>query len=209
MRVGAWASVWLLIAVIMTFFAIRISSDIPNIVNNRIPPIGEFDRRYAEKPILAYLHIIPGVIYLLGAPFQLSSSIRRRSIRTHRRMGRVILPAGIIAGVMGVAVGVVMSWGGVVGALATVVFGTWFVFALSFAYRQIRAGNVTDHRRWMIRAFAVGVGVGTIRIWVGLFQATQLLDFDDAFGLAFWIGFALHALVAEAWLRWRPAPYAY
>lgn len=56
----------------------------------------------------------------------------------------------------------------------------------------------------MIRAFAVGVAVGTIRIWVGLFSAIGILDFRDAFGPAFWISFVLHASAAELLLLWRP-----
>jgi hypothetical protein len=57
----------------------------------------------------------------------------------------------------------------------------------------------------MIRALAVGLAVGTIRIWIGLFEAFGLLEFRDAFGVAFWISFTLHALIAEAWLYWRPS----
>ena len=56
----------------------------------------------------------------------------------------------------------------------------------------------------MIRAFAVGLAVGTIRIWIGLFEAFGVLETQDAFGVAFWISFLLHAAVAELWLFWRP-----
>ena len=55
----------------------------------------------------------------------------------------------------------------------------------------------------MIRAFAVGLAVGTIRIWIGVFQATGLLTLEDSFGPAFWLSFVMHALVAELYLsRW-------
>jgi hypothetical protein len=65
---------------------------------------------------------------------------------------------------------------------------------------------MVQHRRWMIRAFAIGVAVGTIRIWLALFLVTGLLDFPSAIGRAFWISLSLHALVAELWLRARPLP---
>jgi predicted membrane metal-binding protein len=58
----------------------------------------------------------------------------------------------------------------------------------------------------MIRAFAIGVAVGTIRIWIAVFQISGLLSFSAAFGPAFWISFMLHALIAELWLRTRPLP---
>ena len=37
----------------------------------------------------------------------------------------------------------------------------------------------------MIRAFAAGVAVGTIRIWIGILLASGLLDFLDSFAAAF------------------------
>jgi ABC-type uncharacterized transport system YnjBCD permease subunit len=56
----------------------------------------------------------------------------------------------------------------------------------------------------MIRAFAVGVGVGTIRIWIGLLLGSGLLDFHDTFAVAFWIGLSLNVLAAEWWIRTTP-----
>jgi hypothetical protein len=62
------------------------------------------------------------------------------------------------------------------------------------------------HRRWMIRAFAIAIGVGTLRIWIGVFQASGLLDFPSSFGPAFSIAFSLHVVAAELWLRAFPNP---
>jgi Predicted membrane protein (DUF2306) len=75
---------------------------------------------------------------------------------------------------------------------------------LILAVRAIRRDDMCHHRRWMIRAFAVGVAVGTIRIWLGIFVGLGLLEFEDSFGPAFWISFCLHALAAELWLRAPP-----
>ena len=81
--------------------------------------------------------------------------------------------------------------GGIVHGAAAVVFGLWFITCLILAVRAIRRDDMFHHRRWMIRAFAVGIAVGTIRIWVGLFLGLGLLDFEDAFAPAFWISFSL------------------
>jgi hypothetical protein len=56
----------------------------------------------------------------------------------------------------------------------------------------------------MIRAFAIGTGIATTRIWLQLPLAG--LDFASSFGPAFWISFSLHALIAELWLRAFPNP---
>jgi hypothetical protein len=56
----------------------------------------------------------------------------------------------------------------------------------------------------MIRAFAIRLGVGTIRIWVGLFQGFGLLDDVSSIGVAFWLSWTLHVIAAEIWLLRRP-----
>lgn len=48
---------------------IRVASDVGDIRAGEVPPEGDFDRRYVLNSWIAYLHIVPGVVYLLGAPF--------------------------------------------------------------------------------------------------------------------------------------------
>ena len=56
----------------------------------------------------------------------------------------------------------------------------------------------------MIRAFATGVAVRTIRIWLGLVVGSGLLNFQHSFGAAFWIALSLHVLAGEWWIRTTP-----
>ena len=200
----AWGTVIFLITVILVFAAIRFNNDIENISSGEVPAAGEFDRRYALHPALAYAHILPGVIYVLLAPFQVSRRFRNRHLDLHRRLGRFLVPIGIVTGVFAIAFGIFFSYGGFAEASATVVFGVYFITALSIAFRSIKDGDIVRHRQWMLRAFAVALGVATIRLWVLLFEATGLLTFEEAFGIAFWIAFAMHALAAEVWLKRRP-----
>ena len=194
----------LLIAIVLAFFAIRLSVDVPNLAAGTVPE-DAYDQRFVEHPWLAYLHIVPGVLYLIGAPLQLSRRFRTRHYPVHRRLGRVLVSMALLSGVFAIAFGVPFAFGGPGEAAATLVFGVWFLACLVLAFRAIRSDEVARHRRWMIRAFAIGVGVGTIRIWIGLFQATGLLSFRDSFPVAFWISFALHVAAAEWWLRRTPA----
>lgn len=202
----AWGVVGLLLAIVLVFAGMRLAIDLPNIVAGAVPEPSAFEHRYARYPWLAYAHVAPGVLYLLLAPIQLWRGFRVRHYRWHRRIGRVALAAGLVAGTFGIIFGFFLSFGGALQAAAAVVFGAWFLTALVVAYRSIRRGDRRRHRRWMIRAFAIGLAVATIRIWIGLFEAFGVLSFRDAFGVAFWLSFTLHALAAELWLRWRPWP---
>jgi uncharacterized membrane protein YozB (DUF420 family) len=201
----AWAAIGLLVAIMVTFIGIRLATDVPNVLSGTLPDESSFEHRYAAHAWLAYAHILPGAVYLGIAPIQLWRGFRNRHLPVHRRMGRVAIVAGLVSGIFAILFGLFLSFGGALQATASVLFGAWFVTALVTAYRAIRRRDVATHRRWMIRAFAVGLAVGTIRIWVGLFQALGVLDFRDAFGVAFWISFLLHAAAAEAWLYWRPS----
>jgi uncharacterized membrane protein YozB (DUF420 family) len=204
LRGAAWTCVGLLTAVVLVFVAIRLSQDVPTLVTGEMPPVDSFERRYADHPFLAYAHILPGVVYLLIAPFQVSRRHRQADLTRHRRLGRVALIAGFVTGAFAIAVGVLFPFGGVIEASASVVFGVYFLVALGLAFRAIRSGNERMHRRWMLRAFAIGLGVGTIRLVIGTSQALGVA-FEDVFGVAFWIAFVLHAAAVELWL-WRSPP---
>jgi uncharacterized membrane protein len=195
----------LIIAIVLASFVKRLFIDIPHLAAGTVPA-DDFDRRYVTQPWLAYLHIIPGVLYLLLAILQLTYRFRSRHYPTHRRLGRIAAGAALTSGLFAVVFGGLFSFGGPPEASASVVFSLWLLVSVVLAVRAIRRGDVVRHRRWMIRAFAVGAGVGTVRIWIGLFEGLGLLDFQSALGPAFWIGFSLHVLAAELWLRAFPTP---
>jgi Predicted membrane protein (DUF2306) len=72
------------------------------------------------------------------------------------------------------------------------------------AFWHIRRGEISLHREWMIRAFAIGLAVATIRPIIGVFFATSRLSGlspHEFFGIAFWIGFVLHLIAAKAWIH--------
>jgi uncharacterized membrane protein len=119
---------------------------------------------------------------MVGATLQLAYWFRRRHYAVHRRLGRILLGAGLLTGAMAVVIGLLFPIGGPREVSATVLFGVWFLVCLMLAFRAIRADDIVRHRRWMIRAFAIGVGVGTIRIWIALFVITGLLDLPPLSG---------------------------
>lgn len=194
-----------LILIVLAFFVARLVNDLPHFRDGTVPS-EDIHRAYVEHRWLAYLHILPGVVYLIGAPVQLSYRFRSRHYTVHRRMGRVLLPCALVCGVFAVIFGTLYAFGGAGESVATVVFGLWFLFCLVSAFRAIKRDDVRNHRRWMIRAFAIGVGVGSIRIWVYVLNETGLLDLPGSFAVGFWLAFVTHAIVAEWWLRTSPFP---
>jgi Predicted membrane protein (DUF2306) len=174
-------AVAILILIVLAFAVGRLLVDMPNLASGTLPA-DKYDARFVRHPWLTYLHIVPGVLYMVGATLQLAYWFRRRHYIFHRHFGRILLAAGLLTGAFAVALGIVSPFGGLAEASATVLFGAWFLLCLVLAFRAIRADDIVRHRRWMIRAFAIGVAVGTIRIWIAVFQISGLLDLRGAFG---------------------------
>ena len=43
-------------------------------------------------------------------------------------------------------------------------FGVGFLVALGKGFQRVRAGRIDLHREWMIRAFAIALGIVTMRL---------------------------------------------
>ncbi len=93
------------------------------------------------------------------------------------------------------------AFGGPLETAATAVFGPFFLFSLAKAWVHIKRRQVALHREWMIRAFAIGLAVATMRPLAGVWMALADRPLEDVLGGVFWVAFLLHALVAEAWIR--------
>ena len=177
--------------------------------NPRLAQFAALDDLFAHYPILTLIHIVPGILFMILGPLQFSSTIRARHLRWHRFSGRVFIVCGLVIGISALVMSFGMpAIGGANQAAATTLFGTIFLFALCKAFWHVRRHEIALHREWMIRAFAVGLAVATIRPIIGLFFATSRLSGltpHEFFGIAFWIGFVLQLIAAEAWIQTTPA----
>ncbi|HEU4322565.1 MAG TPA: DUF2306 domain-containing protein [Roseiflexaceae bacterium] len=209
-----WVAVVLLALIGVAIVGRRVVALVPVLVGGGSAPeatnpvaaqFAALDKVFADYPVLTLVHIIPGLLFMLLGPLQFSTRLRARYPAWHRWAGRVFLLSSLVIGVSALVMSVAMpSIGGPLQAAATSVFGAWFLYALGKAFRHILRREVAQHRVWMIRAFATGLAVATIRPIIGLFFATSALSGltpDSFFGPAFWIGFVLNTLVAELWIQ--------
>ena len=138
-------TVTILILIVLGFVAVRLSVDVPSIAAGTVPD-DAYDARFVRHPWLTYLHIGPGVLYMVGATLQLAYWFRRRHYAVHRRLGRILLGAGLLTGAMAVVIGLLFPIGGPGEVSATVLFGVWN-----------RWSFLTDHR-WVTARYVGNVG---------------------------------------------------
>jgi uncharacterized membrane protein len=160
---------------------------------------------YAEHGVAIRAHVFASAVALILGPFQFLPGLRATRPALHRWSGRVYLGAGVLVGGLSGLVMATHAFGGVMsklgfGALALAWLGTGV-----FAYRAIRAGDTSAHRRWMIRNFALAFAAVTLRLQLPAAMALRI-PFEVAYPIIAWSCWVPNLLAAEAWLRRRASP---
>jgi hypothetical protein len=70
-----------------------------------------------------------------------------------------------------------------------------------FPVKLFRKWLWADRWEWLLRAYAAGVAIATVRPVMALSFVFFGLRPQTFPGTAFWIGFSLHAIVAEIWIN--------
>jgi uncharacterized membrane protein len=166
----------------------------------KYPPAAAMDTGFARHMALTLVHIVPGALFLVLALLQFVPNIRAKHLQVHRWLGRILVVSGLVIGISALVMSYTMNIGGVNETAATTLFGILFLVCLIKAYRHIRRKEVAQHRQWMIRAYAIGLGVATTRPIVGMFFAFRKLTPHEFFGIAFWLGFTITFFAAEVWI---------
>lgn len=196
----------LFLALLTSVFAvIRAAAVATERVDTSLPGLSDMvDRRYNDYPLWTYFHILPGLAFMILGPVQFSERIRRKRLNAHRWSGRIFLVAAMLAvtAAMGMAIQPA-SYIGPTAIAATYFAGVVFVASLGKAFWHIRRKEIVLHREWMIRAFAIGLAVSTIRL-VGLvlFFLVPNLNLHDSVGISFWTGWVINMIGAEFWIHY-------
>ena len=131
-------------------------------------PLGalpEDSQRLAAVPVTFFLHSLAGVLFGVLGPLQFVRALRLRFGTLHRLAGRVFVLAGVGLALSGLAL-LLQAQSITTGLLdsARGVFGLALIVALVLGVAAARAHNLLSHRAWMIRAYAIGMGQGTVAL---------------------------------------------
>jgi uncharacterized membrane protein YozB (DUF420 family) len=176
---------------------------------SRVPQPGGFTAHY---PILV-AHVVFGSIALLTCGLQVWPWLRQRHPRAHRVIGRIYVFGGVLpAGLMALTIGAVSPFGPLLQVGNVLLASLWLAFTFT-GYRMARQRRFADHRRWMIRSFALTASIITNRIWGAVAVIVLEPQIDTVFGgsmIAFqqtvagisgWLGWTGTLLIAEWWLE--------
>ncbi len=162
----------------------------------------EFHQRLMGLPWFAHAHFLGSGTALLVGGFQFSARLRRRWPSLHRWVGRTYLAAVLLGGIGGLGLAAI-SYGGPPTHVAFALLAVLWLYSGARAWGAIRAGDVAEHRRWMIRNFALTFAAVTLRIQLGLLTAAFGWNADDAYITVAWSSWVPNLVAAEWWLLGR------
>jgi uncharacterized membrane protein len=145
-----------------------------------------------------YTHAFAAIVALVLGPFQFSSRLRQKHLQLHRWLGRSYLAVGVLVG--GVS-GLYMSqfaYGGPVARLGFATLALSWLYTGLRAFLAIRRRAVDEHRRWMVRNFALTFAAVTLRIYLPSSMLAGI-DFSVAYPIIAWLCWVPNLLFAE----WR------
>ena len=120
--------------------------------------------RFFDQPIPVVLHILSVVPYAMVGAFQFAPGFRRRNRPWHKAAGRIIGMFGLMAAISGLWMTFTYPWpyGDGVGVyVERIVFGVAMLVSMILGLDAVRRRDFKAHGRWMIRAYAIGMGAGT------------------------------------------------
>jgi uncharacterized membrane protein len=117
----------------------------------------------ATAPVAWFAHVLAGAAFGLTGPVQFVSALRQRFGALHRATGRVFVIAGASLGLSGLSLlAQVTSERTPLADIARGLFALALLIAVALALAAARDRNFPRHRAWMIRAYAIGMGLGTV-----------------------------------------------
>jgi len=165
------------------------------------------NERFVSTPLPVVLHIVGATIFCLLGALQFSTSLRRRA--WHRRAGRVVIPAGLVAALSGLWMAVyydLPATDNVELEGMRLLVGAGMVTSLVLGLLAVRRRDFDEHRNWMMRGYALGIGAGTQVLtnvpWVIAFGTPSPGVRAGLMGA----GWVINLAVAEWFIRRRPAP---
>jgi uncharacterized membrane protein YozB (DUF420 family) len=207
-----WRRPWLapLAIVVVAFIAFSVPPYLTfDPSRSRVPQPEGFAAHY---PLLV-AHVVFGSVAMVTCCFQIWPWFRRRYQAAHRVIGRVYVFGGVIpGGIMGLTIGAVSPFGPTIRVSNVLLATLWLAFTIT-GLRMARQRRLVEHRRWMIRSFALTVSIITNRLWAVIvtivlmpqlattFGGRETLMVQTIAGLSGWLGWVTTLLVAEWWLE--------
>lgn len=148
-----------------------------------------------------YIHVVTSCVCLFAGFTQFSGSLLKKQPTLHRTIGwTYIVTVLLLSGPSGLVMSLFANGGVLSQAAFTSLSLLWIYFTLK-AFLYAKAGNFPEHRKFMIRSYALTLSAVTLRAWKFAIALTLRPHPMDVYMIVAWLGWVPNLLVAEWYLR--------
>ena len=194
----------------VSFILFLLTSVLVALVSFRFIPLGlelsfpDMALHIADRQPAFLSHVIAASFALLFGAAQFLSQFRRKHPRIHRWIGRFYVVFVLVAGIAGFA----LALGAIGGPIAGWGFGllsVLWIFTTLQGLRFARNRKFGDHRRWMMRSFALTFAAVTLRLQLAGMIGIGQMTYADASLILAWSCWVPNLIFVE-WLIARKPP---
>lgn len=181
----------------LIFFAVTI---FVTFMKNReiLNPASQIAQHFAPAKVFLALHAFFAALAMVLGAFQFSNRLRARFLPVHRVLGYIYVVSVFIAGPAAIPVAARVDTPSLVAA--SVVQSIGWIVTTAIALYCIRKGNVTQHRRWMIRGYPFAMVFTVARIIIPI--PPVLRSGFTGIEIVVWSAIALAAFLPSIFLEW-------
>ena len=155
-------------------------------------------------PLPVILHVVGATVFVVLGALQFSAGFRRRRPTWHRIAGRVATLAALLAAGSGLWLAfVTLPYSSPLLFVFRLLAAAGLGLCIILGFRAIRQRRLAQHRAWMIRAFAIGLGAATQVFTLG-FGEVIFGKGELSIALLNGAGWAINLAVAEWLIRRTP-----
>ena len=153
-----------------------------------------------ERQVAFVLHVFAAPIALAVGLFQFLPNLRTRRPHIHRWCGRLYAVAIATSGTAGLILAL-GSFDRPVAATGFMILALLWLGTTGRAVWLAMRGRIREHRRWMIRSWALTLAAVTLRIYLPFFFAVGQMEYAEASNYVAWACWVPNLIVAELYLR--------
>jgi hypothetical protein len=189
--------------VILAVFAFANGLEALRYLLPHVPFPAELDN-FIHRRVALSLHAMGGAIALMAGPLQFLPRFRESNWNRHRLLGWIYC-GGVLPGWCASVWIAPHSQTGWIAAWGFLTLGAAWIVTTALAVRFIWRGDAMQHRRWMIRSFALTAAAITLRMYLPLVFVFHW-PFSIAYPAIAWLCWIPNVVAVEMYLRYVPTP---
>lgn len=144
-----------------------------------------------------FTHVYSSMLVLMAGMIQFSGWMKGYFPRVHKISGRIyVFTILMVSGPTGLIMGYYGNGGWIAQIAFCLLAVLWIIFT-GKGFIAVRSGNITAHRKWMYRSYALTLSAISLRLWkwllVYLFEPRPM----DVYQVVAWLGWIGNLLMAE------------